>query len=49
LIFLRKSIANDSHKIDVYINTQVLPNLKKVFETYYVAIGVEERRQIEKR
>jgi hypothetical protein len=49
MIYLRKSIANNSHRLNGYINSTVLPNLKKAFDTYYSLISQEENKQIQRR
>jgi hypothetical protein len=49
MVFLRKSVANNSNRLATSLNTVLLPHLRKAFEVYYSSVGAEEGRQAAKR
>lgn len=49
MVYLRKSVANNSNRLNLLINATLLPQLKKAFEAYYSQITQEERKQIQRR
>lgn len=49
MIFLRKSVANESYKIAGYIENNIKLNIIQAFEVYNATIGAEEKRQIDRR
>lgn len=48
MIYLRKSIANNSNRLNVYVANTVLPQVKRAFEVYYSIISQEETKQLQR-
>lgn len=49
MVYLRKSIANNSHRLNGYVTTTVLNNIRKAFEVYHSLISQEENKQRQRR
>ncbi len=49
MVFLRKSVANNCNRLATSLNSTLLPQLRKAFDTYYSSVGAEEGRQVAKR